>query len=459
MSEEDKDEQGKDDKDEREDSMQVHPLVVSDGTHYPRCPGDKSLTHRALIFAACSYGESLIVNPCRGTDCWSTVDALIELGVRVSIDDDRMTVFSYGKNSMLNPRKDIHLRNSGTSASLLTGLLAGVEEITCTFTGDKSLSARSMQRLLECLRGIGAKIVGKDSDNHLPLTIYGGRLSASDHVLSFASAQVKSALLLSAMNTDDGLVSIDMPAGSRTHTEEMLRAQGIYCKWHFIDGRQRLAIESPYELKARTWRIPNDPSSAAFFVITGVLMPRDTTIILQDIIEDKIRLAYVEVARRMGADIQIKAKDGGYMTAVCDLVVNGGKSLRGIVVDNTVSLIDELPILAVLALFASGPSIFRNVGALRNKESDRLAKIVELITVAGGRATVEGDDLHILGEGGRDMDPFTFDAANDHRMVMAAAVCGLFCSDGSKINHSDGVEVSFPYFWGEFSRLTYGSKD
>ena len=441
----------------RKDSMHVHPLVISDGTYYPNCPGDKSLTHRALIFAACSYGESLIVNPCRGTDCWATIDALIELGVRVSVEDTQMTVFSYGKDSMLKPRKDIHLRNSGTSASLLTGLMAGVEEITCTFTGDKSLSGRSMQRLLECLRDVGAKIVGKDSDNHLPLTVYGGRLSPSSHLLSVASAQVKSALLLSAMNTDNGLVSIDMPAGSRTHTEEMLRAQGIRCKWDFVDGRQHLTIESPYELKARNWRIPNDPSSAAFFVAIGVLMPRDTKIILQDIIEDDIRLAYIKVARRMGADIQIKAKDGSYMTAVCDLVVNSGKSLRGITVDDTVSLIDELPILSVLALFASGPSIFRNVGALRNKESDRLAKIVELLTVAGGRATVEGDDLHILGEGGRDMDPFVFDAANDHRMVMAAAVCGLFCNDCSKINHSNGTEVSFPYFWSEFSNLTYGT--
>ena len=451
MSEEDRD-------DGRKDSMQVHPLVISDGTYYPNCPGDKSLTHRALIFAACSYGESLIVNPCRGTDCWATIDALIELGVRVSVEDTQMTVFSYGKDSMLKPRKDIHLRNSGTSASLLTGLMAGIDEITCTFTGDKSLSARSMQRLLECLRNAGAKIIGKDSDNHLPLTIYGGRLSPSNHLLPFASAQVKSALLLSAMNTDNGLVSIDMPAGSRTHTEEMLRAQGIRCKWNFADGRQHLTIESPYELKARNWRIPNDPSSAAFFVAIGVLMPRDTKIILKDIIEDDVRLAYVKVMRRMGADIQVKAKDGSYMTAVCDLVVNSGNSLRGVTVDETVSLVDELPILSVLALFASGPSIFRNVGALRNKESDRLAKIVELLTVAGGRATVEGDDLHILGEGGRDMDPFIFDAANDHRMVMAAAVCGLFCNDCSKINHSDGTEVSFPYFWTEFSNLTYGTK-
>lgn len=416
-------------------------------------PTGKSMTHRALIFAACAKGRSTIFNPSYARDCMTTAAVLEQLGVRLSYRHEQLDVTSPGKDHWQSPRIPLDFGNSGTTARLMLGLLASLSHISCTCQGDASLSVRPMGRVVQLLRKAGAHIEGKSDGEYLPMTITGKKLHPFRYQLKVASAQVKSALLLAAMNID-GKVEINMPAGSRTHTEQMLQQQGIDCRWYSESGQQQLSVCGPYTLYPQVWHIAADPSAAAFFVVLGLLLPRGMRIILPDVLADDNRLTFLRIIRAMGGEVQRKDSN----MRMCELSVQGGAKLRATQVSATEipAMIDEVPILAVLAMFAAGETVWQGVDELRTKESDRLAAVVELCCAAGREAEVQGDTLKICGNSNKPITPYTFDARGDHRLSMAAAVCGVFAAQPCLLKNATCVDISFPNFFAELHAVTQG---
>ena len=351
------------------------------------------------------------------------------------------------------PRVPLDFGNSGTTARLMLGLLASLPHISCTCQGDASLSARPMGRVVQLLRQAGAYIDGKSDGEYLPLTITGKKLQPLRYQLKVCSAQVKSALLLAAMNIE-GKVEITMPAGSRTHTEQMLQQQGIDCKWHSESGQQHLSVCGPYTLYPQVWHIAADPSAAAFFVVLGLLLPRGMHITLPDVLADDNRLSFLRVVRAMGGEVQRTASNA----RLCELSVQGGAKLQAtqISASEVPAMIDEVPILSVLAMFAEGETVWQGVDELRTKESDRLAAVVELCRAAGREADEQGNTLKIRGNASKPVTPYTFDTRGDHRLSMAAAVCAVFASQPCSLKNAACVDISFPNFFAELQAVTQG---
>ena len=435
--------------------MIVNPLTTRAGTFTVTLPADKSLTHRALIFAACAKGNSTLINPSPARDCKTTATALQQLGVKLRRERGRheqLEITSPGQKHWRSPLAPLNFGNSGTTARLLLGLLASLPGFSCTCYGDASLSARPMGRTVRWLRRAGASIAGASEGEHLPLTITGRQLHPLNCKLETASAQVKSALLLAAMNIS-GDVQIDLPAGARTHTEELLRQQGVDCSWHTRAGRQQLRVRGPYTLRPQMWHIAADPSAAAFFVVLGSLAPPEVRLVLPDVLADDNRLAFLRVINAMGGKVQRHDRGAG----VCELVVQGRAKLLATEVSATEipALIDEVPILTVLALFASGKSVWHGVGELRLKESDRLTALADLCHAAGRDAEVHDDTLTVYGND-TPIAPFTFDARDDHRLSMAAAVCASFATQPCVLEHAACVDISFPNFFTQLYAVTRG---
>lgn len=435
--------------------MIVKPLTTRAGTFTVALPADKSLTHRAFIFAACAEGSSTIVNPSPARDCRTTAAVLQQLGVELKRGrgaHERLEITSPGQKHWQSPLAPLDFGNSGTTARLLLGLLASLPGFSCTCHGDASLSARPMGRTVRWLRRAGASITGASQGERLPLTITGQHLHPFSCKLATASAQVKSALLLATMNIS-GEVQIDLPAGARLHTEEMLRQQGVDCSWHTHAGQQQLRVRGPYTLRPQMWHIAADPSAAAFFVVLGLLAPPEVRLILPDVLADDNRLSFLRVISAMGGKVQRHARGAG----VCELVVRGKARLLATEVSATAipALIDEVPILTVLALFTPGKTVWHGVGELRVKESDRLTALVKLCRAAGREAEVHGDTLAVYGDD-TPVAPFTFDAQGDHRLSMTAAVCASLATQPCVLENAACVDISFPNFFNQLYAVTQG---
>ena len=432
--------------------MIIEPRATQGGTYQVALPADKSLTHRALIFAACATGNSTIINPSQARDCKTTATVLQQLGVELTCKRTRLEITSRGKEQLHSPRAPLDFGNSGTTARLMLGLLTSLPHMSCICHGDTSLSARPMEHVVRWLRHAGAHIEGKDEGKYLPLTITGRQLRPLSCKLATASAQVKSALLLAAMNIT-GKVEIDMPAGTRMHTERMLRQQGIDCTWHSQAGRQQLCVRGPYTLRPQVSRLAADPSAAAFFVVLGVLLPRAVRIVLPDVLADDNRLAFLRLVSDMGGEVQ--RNDTG--TGVCELSVQGGARLRAAQISaaEIPALIDEVPILTVLSLFAAGKTVWRGIGELRTKESNRLQALAELCHAAGREHQLHGDTLTVYGNA-TSITPFTFDARGDHRLSMAAAICASFATQPCELKNAACVDISFPQFYTQLHAIMRG---
>ena len=415
------------------------------------CAPDKSLTHRALMFAALAEGASSITNPLFGEDCLSTIHCLETLGARFSMAQDvgaSMYVASPGMAAFTRRPVELDCGNSGTSSRLLMGIVAALDGVTATFTGDQSLSSRPMRRVVDPLRALGADIAYLGEPGCLPVRVKGGRLKPGHIVIDKASAQVKSALLLAGLNIN-GPLTLDLPMGSRDHTEKLLVGMGASLTRRLADQREYLAFYGPFHPKTRDYTIPVDPSSAAFFCVLGLSRPAGE-MRLRHILDNPSRTGFLNVLERMtqGKTIHRLPGAAGYVEPVMDLVVKGGGALAAtdIAAFEVPALVDEIPILAVAAMFAHGCSRFSGLHELRVKESDRLAKSCELIQRAGGLARVEGDDLVI--EGPTPHIPFfVFDPMGDHRLAMAAAVLARASTQGAEIWGPECVAVSFPDFF------------
>jgi 3-phosphoshikimate 1-carboxyvinyltransferase len=405
-----------------------------------RVPGDKSVTHRALLLAALAGGRCHLGGVLTSFDAKSTARVLRGLGIAVSpLSPDRMVTVD-GRRRFRAPDRTLDCGNSGTTTRLLLGLLAG-HRFKATLTGDASLRRRPMRRVTEPLSRMGARFV-EGAEDGLPLTIRGGALTSLTYEQPVSSAQIKSALLLAGMV---GGVEVDLrePHGrSRDHTERMLRAFG-----HTViddnDGWIRLRPTGqliPFDLQ-----VPGDPSSAAFLV-GAALLAEGGELRLTGVGVNPTRIGFIDVLRRMGGrvTVELTGEEGG--EPVGDLVVQP-TSLRATEVGagEIPGLIDEIPVLAILASRAEGTTIFRRVGELRVKESDRLGLLATNLRTIGVAAEVQGEDLHVTGTDRPAIGRVRTE--HDHRIAMAFGVLGTVPGARITIDDRDCAGVSFPGFW------------
>lgn len=414
-----------------------------------RVPGDKSITHRALLFSALARGTSRISGALTSHDARSTARVLRQLGADISPLREGVTVTATGRGRFRAPQAVLDCGNSGTTARLLLGLLAG-HALRATLTGDGSLRRRPMRRVTDPLSRMGARFEERGGDG-LPLTVRGGALVPLRYEMPVSSAQIKSALLLAGLA---GGVDVDVrePQGrSRDHTERILRAFGYHVSEDdgWIGFRPDGHIE-PFELE-----VPGDPSSAAFLVGATVLADGGELRITR-VGVNPTRTGFVTVLRRMGASISTESMSEHFGEPLADLVVRPA-ALRGtdVAPAEIPALIDEIPLLAVLASRASGTTVFRNVGELRVKESDRLSLIAENLHAVGGRAEILGEDL--LVEGVTTPPSGLVRTNGDHRMAMAFAVLGTIGGARVRVDDMASAAVSFPRFPETLGAIRAGS--
>jgi 3-phosphoshikimate 1-carboxyvinyltransferase len=431
-------------------------LVVTGGSRLAgtlAVPGDKSISHRALLLAALAEGTSTIVGLSAGDDVARTARAVAALGAGVTLDpgggpDGAPVVTVAGGRSRLHaPPDPVDLGNSGTGMRLLAGVAATLPGTT-TLTGDASLCARPMDRVADPLRAMGAGVTGAGERVLPPLAVTGGALSAIEFTPPVASAQVKSAVLLAGLAAE-GQTVVHEPVTTRTHTEDMLAAAGAAISVE-VHGTGRTVRVERSHLLAGAYTVPGDPSQAAFWLVGAVLIP-GSLVTVEGLTLSPERLGFLGVLRRMGATIEVaEAGNGtGSVTAYT-------AQLHGTVVEAAeIPSLDEVPILAVAAAVATGQTRFCDVAELRVKESDRLAATVALVRAFGADAAEDGDDLVIDGRGAP-LTPGTVDAGGDHRMAMAAAVAGATCpsaSDRSVITGWRTVATSYPGFADHLDQL------
>jgi 3-phosphoshikimate 1-carboxyvinyltransferase len=413
-----------------------------------RAPGDKSITHRALLLGALGRGVSHVGGALTALDARSSARVLRQLGAEISPLREGETLRIKGRGRFRAPDRTLHCGNSGTTTRLLLGLLAG-HRFRATLTGDASLRRRPMRRVTEPLTEMGARFEEQGGDG-LPLTVRGGKLRPIRYAMPVASAQVKSSLLLAGMIAEVPVALLEPGGRSRDHTERMLRASGfdVAERDGWVEFRPGGRLE-PFELQ-----IPGDPSSAAFLVGASVLA-EGGELRIAGVGVNPTRTGFLRVLERMGARVALDAADTSFGEPVADLTARPA-SLRPteVAAGEIPGLIDEIPLLAVLASRAAGETVFRDVGELRVKESDRLRLIAENIRAVGGRAEVQGDDLHV--EGVERPPRGRVRTAADHRIAMAFAVLGTVTGARVAIDDMACAAVSFPGFPETLRRIAAG---
>ena len=410
-------------------------------------PGDKSISHRALILSSLIKCSVQISNLNEGEDVSHTRKALARLGVDIQ-DTDKNRVNVQSLTAFTEPKCPLYLGNSGTSARLLMGLLAPYEFET-HFLGDVSLQKRPMKRIIDPLSFMGVSF--QHTNGHLPLVQTGNKnLKAISYRLPIPSAQLKSALLIAGLSAQ-GITRITEPALSRDHTEKLMQFLGMPIKVYF-DGQERVAeVVGPYYPHCQDdvirLDVPGDPSAAAFWIVASLLVP-DSNLRINDVCWNPFRSEFMNVLKKMGAQIQLIAKPSK-MGETCVDVISSTSSLQGIEIDKDLapSLIDEYPILAVAASFAKGQSVFRGLGELRFKESDRLQAIETNLKICGVRCYTQGDDLFI--EGGSFSSPGSIEIYSDydHRIAMAFSIFALASKHSIIIHQTETVASSYPDFY------------
>lgn len=408
-------------------------------------PGDKSISHRAVMFGALAEGTTLVRNFLPGEDCLSTVSCFQAMGVEVNRRNGLVVVEGRGRHGLQEPDRVLDAGNSGTTMRLLLGILAG-QGFFAVLTGDASLRSRPMGRVVEPLRQMGARIWGRAGATRAPLAVQGGPLAARDFILPVASAQVKSALLLAGLHAE-GRTSVTEPHKSRDHTERMLAYFGVPVE---VSGLT-VAVRGPVRLTAREVDVPGDISAAAFFLVAGAILP-DTRLVMRGVGVNPTRTGIIDVLREMGAEIRVSNEREAGGEPVADLEVRSSR-LRGVAVGGSLipRLIDEVPVLAVAAACAEGVTEIRDAAELKVKESDRLAAVAAQLSRMGADVEALPDGLRI--RGGRRLHGAACQTYGDHRMAMAMAVAGLAADGETVIDNPSCAAVSFPGFAEELGKL------
>ena len=414
----------------------------------PRIPGDKSISHRSIIIPAISNGVCEIKNYLRSDDVINTLDAFKSMGVEVVEKENKLKINGKGLNSLKQPNKEIYLGNSGTSARLLTGLLSS-QNFETILTGDGSLSSRPMKRIIDPLVKMNAEITS--NNGRMPLLIKGQELSNTEIEIKIPSAQIKSGVILAALNTK-GITKIIEHHITRDHTEIMLDAFDADIKITNQSSHRTIEINGKKELNPKNIEVPSDLSSSAFFIVAA-LINKKSKITLKNININPTRNGILIALEKMGAKISYHNKRFLNNELVSDIEVVSS-DLIGCELDGDIAklMIDEYPILSIAASFANSPSIFKDLGELRVKESDRLNLIKVNLLKCGVNCKVVGDDLHIIPNKEYNVNDNIIQTDFDHRISMAFAIMGSKIGP-LEISDADSINTSFPNFLYEFNKI------
>ena len=409
-------------------------------------PGDKSISHRAIMLGALSEGETKIDHFLFSDDCLSTVNAFRDLGVKIDITDEHVIVHGVGFNGLEAPKHELQMGNSGTTTRLIMGILSG-QNFSSELIGDDSLSKRPMNRVSEPLATMGAEVI--TTDGHLPAIVNGKQLHSTNYQMKVASAQVKSALIFAALQANEpSIIREKLP--TRNHTETMLNAFGG--KIVTSEDQLTITVNPQPRLKGIDLTVPGDISSAAFFIAAGLLVP-NSQIRLQRVGINETRTGILDVVKRMGGNIQLENsnRDG---EPLADLVVSSSQlTATDISADEIPAMIDELPIIALLCARAAGTSTISGAEELRVKETDRIAAITEEFKKLGIDITEKSDGFVINGSQDWQVESSQLNSHGDHRIGMTLAVADLLVDTHLELAGKESVSISYPDFFDDLARL------
>lgn len=408
-------------------------------------PGDKSISHRSIMFGALAEGTTKVTNFLQGADCLSTIDCFRRMGIPIENNPNEILIHGKGLHGLKAPDSRLDVGNSGTTTRLISGILAG-QNFTSELNGDESIQSRPMKRIIEPLSLMGAQIESLRGNGCAPLRIQGAPLHGIHYVSKVASAQVKSCILLAGLYADSP-TSVTEPYLSRNHSEIMLRHFGA----SVTSEHTTASILPEPRLHAQEINVPGDISSAAYFIATGLIIP-GSEILIQNVGINPTRDGILNVCRNMGADITILNENRKSGEPTADLLVRHS-SLHGTTVGGAVipTLIDELPVVAALACFAEGTTIIKDAQELKVKESNRIDVMVKNLSAMGARITATDDGMII--EGGHPLHGAVIDSKLDHRIAMTFAVTALAADGETEILGADCVKISYPEFYGDLERL------
>lgn len=403
-----------------------------------RVPGDKSISHRAVMFGALANGTTQIEGFLPGADCLSTISCFQKMGIEIQQDGDRVTVHGKGWYGLQEPSTHLDVGNSGTTIRLMSGILA-TQPFHAVMEGDESIARRPMRRVVAPLRQMGAKIDGRKEGEYTPLAIRGGELQGIEYQSPVASAQVKSAILLAGLQAR-GVTSVTEPHLSRDHTERMLKAFGVQVE---RDGCT-VKVRGGQELQGRAIQVPGDISSAAF-LIAAVMMVPGSSLLIENVGVNPTRTGIIDAVRAMGGKLELINERVVNEEPVADLLVTHSE-LRGIELagDLIPRLIDEIPVIAVMATQAAGRTVIRDAQELKVKETDRITAVASQLSRFGAQVTPTEDGMII--EGKTALSGAVIDSMGDHRIGMAMAIAGLAASGETVIENDQAITVSFPGF-------------
>lgn len=432
--------------------MSVKTIVPAKGLHGEvTIPGDKSISHRSIMFGSIASGTTEVTHFLEGADCLSTIDCFRKMGIEIEKKDSRILVRGKGLRGLSAPRETLNVGNSGTTTRLISGILSG-QNFSCVLSGDDSLNSRPMARIMTPLNRMGAKISSIKGNNCAPLRIEPGNLKSIHYTSPVASAQVKSSILLAGLYATDGETSVTEPALSRNHTELMLQGFGarVSSTMH-KDGSATASIEPCQELYGQQIEVPGDISSAAYFIAAALLVP-GSEVLVKNVGTNFTRAGFLKVCESMGADVTIVDSSIQAGEARADLLVKSS-SLKATTIEGDLipSLIDEIPMIAVMAALAEGTTIIKDAAELKVKETDRIATVTEALTSMGASITPTEDGMII--QGGQGLKGATINSYLDHRIAMAFSIAALVAQGETKILDSQCVDVSYPAFFSNLEEL------
>ncbi|UNL83010.1 3-phosphoshikimate 1-carboxyvinyltransferase [Priestia koreensis] len=408
-------------------------------------PGDKSISHRSVMFGAIAKGKTTVTGFLPGDDCLSTIACFRELGVTITQNGDQVEVEGKGLDGLKEARNVLDVGNSGTTMRLILGILANTP-FHSTLIGDSSIAKRPMQRVTKPLQSMGAKIDGREDGNFTPLSIRGGQTKGIHYQSPVASAQVKSSILLAGLQAE-GTTSVTEPEKSRDHTERMLQAFGIEVK---VDGLTA-SLEGGQTLKGAHIEVPGDISSAAFFLVAGAIVP-GSRIELKKVGMNPTRTGIIDVLQNMGASITFANVNEDAVEPYADIIIEASQ-LKGTEVSGDLipRLIDEIPIIALAATQAEGDTIIKDAAELKVKETNRIDTVVNELTALGVKIEATDDGMIIRGKstltGGK------VSSHGDHRIGMMLAIASCLAEGDVEIENGEAVTVSYPNFYEHLASL------
>ncbi|WP_226642298.1 3-phosphoshikimate 1-carboxyvinyltransferase [Mesobacillus subterraneus] len=410
-----------------------------------KVPGDKSISHRAVMFGSLADGITRIENFLPGEDCLSTISCFRQLGVEIVRNGSDVTVIGKGTSGLSKPEATLYVGNSGTTIRLMMGILSGLS-FSSTLEGDESIARRPMTRVTLPLAKMGARITGRNNGEFTPLKVEGQKLTGITYELPIASAQVKSAILLAGLQAEGETVVVE-PVKTRDHTERMIKQFGGQVE----RKEDAVKVTGGQMLKGTEIKVPGDISSAAFFLVAGAVVP-DSDLILRNVGLNPTRTGIIDVLKSMGADFSIDPYEGESAEPAGDIRIKYSK-LKGTIIEGDLipRLIDEIPVIALLATQAEGKTVIKDAGELKVKETNRIDTVVNELKKIG--VDIEATEDGMIIQGQQSLDGGTVSAHGDHRIGMMLSIAALLCKRDVILEQSEAVAVSYPGFFDDLYSL------